>query len=253
MRAVFLGFESDILDALRACCDVVGVYVAVPRSPLRALRDWPLRHYAVRGPVRRFVDRYPGRFHRWRRRLMRYHIADAAHERGVPLLLAPSVNDRRFLQQITRLKPDIGVVANFGEILRQPVLDIPVHGFINFHPSPLPRYRGPTPLPHMMLHGETRGAVTWHQVSTRIDGGNILAQRDFSIPDADTVSDLTRRAVQIAADMLPELVRSIEQGRCHPLIQDESRASYYPKLSLEQKQRLRALEEQKRPRSAEVA
>lgn len=248
MRAVFLGYEATILDALSACSEVVGVYVPSPGTPWRALRHWPLRSYAMRARIRRLTERYPSGFRSWQRRLMRYHIADHAHERGLPQLLAPSVNSTRFVKLLAELKPDIGVVANFGEILKAPVLRIPTHGFINFHPSPLPKYRGPTPLPHMMLRGETVGGVTWHKVTTTIDGGDILAQQNFEIPDTETVSMLTSRTVQTAADMLPALMRSIEQGTCRAIAQDESQSSYYPKLSPEEKLLIKAMEQRKHSR-----
>jgi methionyl-tRNA formyltransferase len=248
LRAVFLGFERSILDALSGCAEIVGVHVAVPHSPLDAIPHWPLKTYSWRARIRELLARHPSRFRAWQRRLMHYHIADYAHERGLPELAAPSVNGERFLQRLAQLKPDIGVVANFGEILRQPVLAIPAHGFINFHPSLLPQYRGPTPIPHMMLRAEKRGGVTWHQVSTTVDAGDIVAQQAFDIGETDTVSTLTHRAVQTAAEMLPALLRSIETGTYHRVRQDESLASYFPKLSPAEKQLVKSLEQDKRSR-----
>ena len=244
MRAVFLGYDTDILDALRESCEVVGVYVAATRW--RGLRDWPLSHHGVRVRLREFLNAHPTRLRRWHRRLMRYHITDHARARGLALLPAPSVNDERFRRTLSELRPDIGVVANFGEILKQPLLNIPRHGFINFHPSLLPQYRGPTPLPHMLLRGESRGGVTWHRVSAAIDGGDILAQESFDISPHDIVGDLNRRVARVAAGMLPALMQAIERGTCRAVPQDERRASYYPKLSPEQKQQLKALEAERR-------
>src|SRR6266849_9629395 len=144
MRAVFLGLDTTVLGALSSCCEVVGVYVATPRSKLRAIRDWPLRYHHVRSGIRSLVARYPNGLHAWRRRLMRYHIADYAEVHGLPQLRALSVNHRRFLNALSAVRPDIGIVANFGQVLGEPLLRIPRYGFINFHPSLLPQYRGPT-------------------------------------------------------------------------------------------------------------
>lgn len=251
MRAVFLGFETVILEALSSCCEVVGVYVATPRSAFRALRDWPLRYYRVRAGIRSLAVRYPLRLQAWHRRLMPYHIADYAQAHGLPQLMASSVNHRRFIDALSKLKPDIGIVANFGQFLGDSLLKIPRHGFINFHPSLLPQYRGPNPLPRMLLHGDKRGGVTWHRVCAAIDGGDILAQQSYDISEFDTVHDLTRRATDTAAGMLPLLVSAIESGTCRAVPQDERKASYHPKLSPEEKQRLMGLEQGRRLRRRE--
>jgi len=248
MRAVFLGLETTILGALISCCEVVGVYVATPRSRPRAIRDWPLRYHQVRSGIRSLVARYPNGLHAWRRRLTRYHIADYAEAHGLPQLRAPSVNHRRFLNTLAKLKPDIGIVANFGQFLGDPLLRIPRYGFINFHPSLLPQYRGPTPLPRMLLHGDKRGGVTWHRVCAAIDGGDILAQQAYDISELDTVHDLTQRALNVAAGMLPLLTSAIEAGTCRSVPQDEGKASYHPKLSAEEKQQLIGLEQSRRLR-----
>lgn len=248
MRAVFLGFETAILGALSSCCEIAGVYVATPPSALRAIRDWPLRNYRVRAAMRSLIARHPKKFHGWQRRLMRYYIADYAQAHGLPQILAPSVNHRRFLNALTTLKPDIGIIANFGQILREPVLRIPRYGFLNFHPSLLPQYRGPTPLPRMLLAGDKRGGVTWHRVCARIDGGDILAQQAYDISELDTVHDLTQRAIDAAVGMLPALLSAVEAGNCRSLPQDEGKASYYPKLSAEERRRLVDLEQSRRVR-----
>ena len=242
MRAVFLGFETTILDALSSCCEVVGVFVAKPRLRLYSLPDWLLRNYPVRVRVRALTARHPRRFHAWRRRLMRYHMMDAARERGLAQLVSSSANDEQFLGTLSSLRPDIGVVANFGEILRERVLRVPRHGFVNFHPSLLPHYRGPTPLSRMLLLGEKRAGVTWHRMSSVVDGGEILAQEAFEILNGDTVSELTRRSVELAAGMLPSTIDAIERGLCRPLPQDDRRASYFPRLSPEEERQLAALE-----------
>jgi len=242
MRAVFLGFETTILDTLSSCCEIAGVFVAEPRFRLYSLPDWLLSNYPIRTRVRALTTRHPRWLHAWRRRLMRYHMMDSARERGLAQLVSPSANDGRFLSTLSNLRPDIGVVANFGEILREPILRIPRHGFINFHPSLLPQYRGPTPLSRMLLSGEKRAGVTWHRVSEIVDGGEILAQEPFEILNGDTVSELTRRSVELAARMLPPTLDAIEQGLSHPLPQDDRLASYFPKLSPEEKRQLAALE-----------
>jgi methionyl-tRNA formyltransferase len=151
---------------------------------------------------------------------------------------ARSVNSRSFRNIMLRCKPDLGIVANFGQILSLPLLSIPTHGFINFHPSLLPKYRGPTPLGHILLNAETVAGVTWHKMSPKLDQGAILAQRDFHIRPDDTIRDLDKKAVALAIEMLNPLLASIAQNKLTPIAQDESQASYYAKLTKQEKMRL---------------
>jgi folate-dependent phosphoribosylglycinamide formyltransferase PurN len=232
LRVVFFGMDLSILEALRQCdVNLVGVYL--PPAPYRFYLDPPFWRYLL------------PRF------LIRRHLHTAAvfaglsaflAEHGIEPLRARNVNGARFRRRFVRCRPDLGVVANFGQVLGGRLLSVPKHGFINYHPSLLPKYRGPTPLGHILLHNETVSGVTWHKVTEKLDQGDILAQEEFKVAPEDNVKDLEARAVKIAASLLGPLLSDIFLGKGKTVPQDEALATYFPKLTRQEKQRLAARE-----------
>jgi methionyl-tRNA formyltransferase len=231
LRVVFFGMDLRILDELRRCpVHLTGAHL--PPAPYHTLPRLPA--------ILKFLTR-----HILRRRfktvsiylpLARYL---AAHQ--IPAMPGNDVRSPRYKKSLRRLAPDLGVVANFGQILDAELIAIPRQGLINFHPSLLPRYRGPTPLGHILLNRETIGGATWHRVATGVDSGEILAQEKFPIDERDTVGDLDRKSVTAGIDMLRPLLDRIARNRTNPVQQDETRATYYAKLTRSQKQQLAAM------------
>jgi len=226
LRVVFFGMDLGILDELRLCpIHLIGTYL--PFTPYRAvgqsffpLKLFPLikkklRTAAVHTPLVEFLSKH--------------HIR---------ALKSPNINAKKFRNELARLKPDLGVVANFGQILGSRLLSIPKYGFINYHPSLLPRYRGPSPLGHILLNGETRSGVTWHRITEKVDQGEILAQKDFEIEPHYTLKDLEHVCMELAVKLLPPLIVEIAEGKVKPQRQDEAFASYYPKLTKKEKEQL---------------
>lgn len=233
LRVVFLGMDLQILDALRRCpIHLLGAYVpSVPygyhtyppffiKLVSRFLMKKRLRTAAVYSSLDRFLSRS-----------------------GIPPLKANGVNTDAFLQILTKGNTDLGIVANFGQILGARLLTIPRYGFINFHPSLLPKYRGPTPLGHILLHGERISGVTWHKVTEKPDQGGILAQTQFDVHPRETVKTLERKAVSTAIELLGPMLQRIAREGVMPQPQDEALATYFPKLTQNEKMLLSEMEQ----------
>ena len=184
----------------------------------------PLARHMLRKPVKTAMLHMP--------------LAQYAAEHHVAILAGTDVNTPRFVDTVAQRQPELGVVANFGQKLGPDLLALPRHGWINFHPSLLPRYRGPTPLGHILLNRETVSGATWHRVASAFDNGDILAQKTFAVGDRDTVKDLDRKSVQLAIEMLGPLIEDIARRDVTPVPQDEANASYFGKLTPRQKERL---------------
>ena len=224
MRVVFIGYEPDILDALCACSvDLQGAYL--PDPPGSANRSIVPRS---RRKLRARLARREG---------LAAHLA----ERQIQALPGPHVNHPEFIETLRALGPDLGIVANFGEILREPLLGIPRLGFINLHLSLLPRYRGPQPLGHILLNGESVSGASWHRMTGAVDAGDVLVQEVFEIEAGDTPRDLGAKSLALGVAMLPPLLRALERGDAMEQPQDEAQASYFPKLTRREKRTLRRM------------
>ena len=129
------------------------------------------------------------------------HIAE---EMGLEVRQLESFKKADDVVDLTGLKPDIIVVASFGIILPQSVLDISPYGCLNLHPSLLPLYRGPTPIPAAILSGDDVTGTSVMLIDKNIDSGPILAQRKVPIEPSDTTKSLTEKLAIVSADLLME-------------------------------------------------
>ena len=227
LRVVFFGMEIEILDELRlSSVDLLGVHL-------------PPASYWIRKYLFPLFRVYPGIVRKRFNTVGVYgHVYDFLREHEITALQSPDVNSPNFISMLGSLRPDLGIIANFGEILGGRLLGIPSYGFVNFHPSLLPRYRGPAPLARIFLNGDTISGATWHRVTESIDQGDILAQKTFPIGPNDTIAELKTNSVQLARRMLPPLLKDIEAGRAQAIPQNEAEATYHPKLTEAEKKRL---------------
>jgi methionyl-tRNA formyltransferase len=223
LRVIFIGREMMILKELQQCSEVCGVYVQKQKARPWKLREVLLKNHGLRQMFRPILRKF--RLRKWLRTLESYTIHDYAKENRLTVLSASKINDEQLLGVIKELNPDLGVVANFGQKVPKTVLQSAIYGFINFHPSLLPKYRGPNPIQQVLLNNETETGVTWHRMEEAFDRGNILSQEKISILPTDTDRDLIIRSVETGKKMLGPLLRSLEQGTCKETSQDESEAT----------------------------
>src|SRR5689334_17399531 len=102
-------------------------------------------------------------------------VKQVALRLDLPVLQPETLRVADAVGQLAALRPDVGVVAAYGEILRKAVLAIPPLGYLNIHPSLLPRHRGPTPVPGAILAGDAETGVTIIRLDAKMDAGPILA------------------------------------------------------------------------------
>jgi methionyl-tRNA formyltransferase len=138
-----------------------------------------------------------------------------------------------FTTSLRRLEPDLGVVVAYGHILKPEVLAIPPRGMINVHASLLPRYRGAAPVQHAILKGETETGVSIMQMDAGLDSGPVLHRVSTPIEPDETAGSLTDRLSELGASALVEALSLLSAGVARPQPQDDSRATYAPKIDRE--------------------
>jgi len=135
------------------------------------------------------------------------------------------------LEIIKNLQPDLAIVAAFGMIFPKKILIIPKYGFINVHPSLLPKYRGPTPIQTAILNGDKETGVGLFLVDEEIDKGKIIANSKLQIVNSDNYETLSKKLAELGADLLIKTLPDFVAGKITPLPQNESRATYTKKFS----------------------
>ena len=135
---------------------------------------------------------------------------------------------------IEELKPELIVVAAYGKILPEEILNYPKHGCINVHSSILPKYRGAAPINWALLDGEKETGVTIMYMEKGLDTGDIIAVAKTSIDPAEDALQLTNRLAVLGAETLLTVVKDMEEGKeITREKQDDSRSSYASMLSRE--------------------
>jgi methionyl-tRNA formyltransferase len=137
------------------------------------------------------------------------------------------------VQCLAALKPDLILVAAFGQILPQSVLDIPPFGCLNIHPSLLPKYRGATPIPSAILAGESETGVTIMLMDAGMDTGPVISQIIVGIEPQDTTESLTNRLAQAGVRLLGEALPLWFDRSLKPQPQDGKRATYTSPITKE--------------------
>jgi len=158
-------------------------------------------------------------------------IKSMCTQRGVPVLQPARVNTAEAVEEISRLAPDLAVVAAYGQILRPELIEVPRLGAINLHASLLPRHRGATPIHHAILAGDTRTGVSVFQIEPAVDTGPVLGMVDTPIEPGETTGELHDRLAELAVGLAIDAIDALEGGTTSPLAQDESHASAAPRLS----------------------
>ncbi|MBC2745110.1 MAG: methionyl-tRNA formyltransferase, partial [Desulfosarcina sp.] len=193
---------------------------AVP--PLQALHDSGHEVLAVVTQP----DRPKGRG----RKLTPPPVKKTAMEYGYPVLQPKTVQADEFHEQMTHLAPDLYVVVAFGQILPQPLLDIPNRGAINVHASLLPRYRGAAPIQWAIINGDRETGVTTMMMDKGMDTGDILLMEKTAIGPGETAADLHDRLSDMGALTLIRTLEKLQNGTLNRTPQDHKKATYAPML-----------------------
>lgn len=152
---------------------------------------------------------------------------------GIPVFQPVRIREPEAVKQLSSYDADLYVVAAFGQILTQEILDIPRFGSVNIHASLLPKYRGAAPIQRAILEGETVTGVTIQQMNAGIDTGDILSKVRVDISPEDTGDSLFEKLMRAGAGLIVETLPRIEAEEIRPEPQDETQATYAKRLSKE--------------------
>lgn len=160
-------------------------------------------------------------------------VKECAMSYGIPVFQPTKLRDGTALAQIKALAPDLIVVAAYGRILPQEILDVPPFGCINVHSSLLPKYRGAAPINWAILNGEKETGVTIMHMAAELDAGDVISHAVLTIGPEETAPQLTERLAQLGGSLLAETVVRLADGTAQRTPQDGEKATLAPMLSKE--------------------
>jgi len=165
------------------------------------------------------------------RSLVSSPVKEAALTRKLPLVQPASLKEAAVVAELASFQPDFIVVAAYGQILPQSVLDIPRYGCLNIHPSLLPRFRGAAPVAAAILAGDEFTGVSIMLMDSGLDTGPVLARAQIPISPQDTTGSLTDKLSRVAAQLLQEVLVYRAKGEITPQLQNEAEATYSSELT----------------------
>lgn len=206
MRIIFMGTSCFAVPSLHAIAEC-------PQHDLIAVVTQPDRPHGRGG------------------KLATSPVKDAAQSLGIQVLQPERVRRAQFFDTISHLNPEALVVAAFGQIIPQRILDIPRFGGINVHGSLLPRWRGAAPMQYSLMAGDRETGVTTMQMDAGMDTGDILLAKSTPLSDEDNVASVEKRLAEIGAEILLTTLTLLELGECPRAIQDETLVTLCPPLA----------------------
>lgn len=151
----------------------------------------------------------------------------------LPILQPEQVRDYTFLTTFRQLGPDFVILAAYGQLLPQEIIDQPQMPCLNIHPSLLPKYRGAAPINWAIIRGEEATGVTIMQMVEELDAGAIILQEETPIGPEETFDQLHDRLALRGAKLILQSIEMIMNGTAARLPQDETAATYAPRLKKE--------------------
>ena len=142
-----------------------------------------------------------------------------ARELGLPLLQPRRVGSPESMVALAAIAPDLAVLADYGQLIPESLIEMPRLGFLNLHPSALPRHRGASPVPATILAGDTTSAVTLLCLTAELDAGPIVASVPLEVRLDDTAPVVEQRAAAAAASLLVRTLPDWVAGRIEPVPQ----------------------------------
>lgn len=158
-------------------------------------------------------------------------VKKSAIQLRIPYIQPEKLRHPETMDQLHAWRPDLIVVAAFGQILRQEVLDMAPFGCVNVHGSLLPRWRGAAPIQASILAGDSETGITIMKMDAGVDTGPILSQRAMAISPEDTGGSLFDKLSMLGADLLVETLPRYLSGELIPTPQPEEGVTYAPRLA----------------------
>ena len=157
-------------------------------------------------------------------------VKQYALERDIPVLQPTTLRDDDVVAELRALQPDIMIVAAYGLLLPQAVLDIPAAGCLNVHASLLPRWRGAAPIQATLLAGDEETGVCLMAMEAGLDCGAVYAHAVTLITADETAGDLHDRLAAMGGELLQQHLDAIISGSLQPTPQEEAQATYAAKI-----------------------
>jgi methionyl-tRNA formyltransferase len=204
MKVVFFGtpeFAVPTLEHLLASSHEVGLVVSRPDRPVG-------RRQVITSPP----------------------VVEMARDRELDLLQPKNLKSTEIDTRLNEIQADAAVVVAYGKMIPARLLEIPRHGFVNLHPSLLPRHRGPSPIQWALVCGDRATGVTTMQLDEGMDTGPVLLQHRVSIEDDETASMLSDRLAEIGAELIVKTLDEFESGTVTPRPQPADGANVTPML-----------------------
>lgn len=208
MRLVFAGTPEPALPALRRLIDT-------PRHEVVAVLTRPDAASGRRG------HHQPS------------PVARLALDEGIPVLRPPRPNTAEFVAKLSELAPDCCPVVAYGALLRDELLAVPPHGWINLHFSLLPAWRGAAPVQAAIAAGDTVTGATTFRIEPSLDSGPVYGVVTETIQPTDTAGDLLERLAVSGAALLETTLDGIADGNLTPVPQPADGVSFAPKVTVE--------------------
>ncbi|MCQ2493382.1 MAG: methionyl-tRNA formyltransferase [Lachnospiraceae bacterium] len=161
-------------------------------------------------------------------------VKDVAVEAGIPVFQPAKIRLPEEVAELKKYEADVYIVAAFGQILSQEILDMPKYGCLNIHASLLPKYRGAAPIQYVIVDGEEKTGITIQQMNAGIDTGDILYTLETDITEDETFETLHDRLTEMGAKAIVDMLPLLEQGKITPVPQNDADSCYVKMIRKEQ-------------------
>ncbi len=204
-RILFAGTPAFALASLRALCESGVLPLAVYTQP----------------------DRPAGRG----KKLKSSPVKEYAQGQNIEIRQPESLKDKDVAAEIAEFDADLMIVAAYGLILPQAILDLPRQGCLNVHASLLPRWRGAAPIQAAILADDEETGISLMQMTAGLDSGPVVARQSLQISDTESAGELHDRLALLGGEMLCEHLAGILEGNLEAVAQDESLVTYAGKIT----------------------
>jgi len=140
------------------------------------------------------------------------------------------------IEKIQKINPDLIIMCGWRQVVSRELLNLPKFGWVGFHPTLLPRGRGPAPIINSILEGWNKSGVTMFYLSDGLDDGDIIGQESFIISDTDHAMDVYEKVINVGKKLVRKYVPLLLKGRAPRNKQDESKATFFKKPKLKDNQ-----------------
>lgn len=212
MKIVFFGTPAFVIPVLTVLLKNFDVVAVVTTPDKKAGRKQLLTQSPIKAAYQKYLDET---------------VANTPHP---PQIFTPD-KLTTIQSDLKNLQPDLFIVAAYGKLIPQNILDIPTMGSVNIHPSLLPKYRGPSPITQTLLNGDTITGVSFMQMDQEMDHGPLLKIITQEVHDTDTFETLANHLFQKSAELLPEVIKDYTAGRIIPTPQEHDEATYTKHLT----------------------